>query len=342
MPRDRGMIQGRRHIVYLVQLVLCFAALAIAAYPLQQSGKYVQPDPVQRALVNAAAAQPSPDHPAFASNADALPVPAQARSSGSAISLSKRGLFGAQRAAASAARPQTAADLVLGDMVIATTIEGGLYGIERATGRTLWTVPPGAGSSKKGPEDGQPRDRDGNLFSPLVGTSYGSKRHDFTELLQGLSRPSSASSDAFGPAALTDMEFFVVEPSSAGDIYVLSINPADSSSSGPGAVPGAGAQLEKLPLTVPQLVELSPFSFAGDDSRVFAGHKESKLVEIDVRTGTLGAVFGGEAGVWCGADEGRWGRGTKPKDACADDEQSSSDHEWAYIGRTGASSLMSS
>ncbi len=57
-------------------------------------------------------------------------------------------------------------------------------------------------------------------------------------------------------------------------------------------------------LTLPQLVELSPFFSPSPERQhpLFVGQKQTTLVELNIQTGELGAVFGGrQAGVWCGA-----------------------------------------
>ncbi|PWN46836.1 hypothetical protein IE53DRAFT_382586 [Violaceomyces palustris] len=237
-------------------------------------------------------------------------------------SLSQRGLFGAQRSFLLSARPQSGSDLVLSDAVILTSVEGGLYSVDRVTGRQIWALPPQ--SSRSG---GDPRTE--SLLRPLVSALYGPKQHSFTELAQGLGHGFASQAETL--EGIESMGIYIVEPSSAGDIYVLSTRPGS-----PGDL-RKHAKLDKLPLTVPQLVELSPFSFAGDDTRVFVGRKQTTLVELDVRTGKLGAVFGGEkAGVWCGENVTRGpGRAAAASEGCSsDDDAGFKTSEWAYIGRT--------
>ncbi|KAK0551392.1 bifunctional endoribonuclease/protein kinase ire1 [Tilletia horrida] len=232
--------------------------------------------------------------------------------------------------AQSAPRPRSAADLVLTDIVIVTTVEGSIYGLDRVTGEKLWELPAHTSS----PSSGTSAHDTFQGFGPLIRSTYGPQRSSFVELLQGGSsgtnqdeadlssadteyeRPSSTEEQR-GPnpdaiALLEQVGIYVVEPSSAGDIYLLSpAGPAsgpgqagsgglgggaaddsgDPNSSDPLSVPRT--HLSKLPLTLPQLVQLSPFSFAGDDSRIFIGHKSTTLVELDIATGSIGAVWGG-------------------------------------------------
>ena len=71
-------------------------------------------------------------------------------------------------------------------------------------------------------------------------------------------------------------ELYIIEPQT-GDIYVL---------------PKPDAALQRLPYSMPQLVDMSPFSFAGDDEqRVFVGKKETSLLMLELETGHLkGAI----------------------------------------------------
>lgn len=239
-----------------------------------------------------------------------------------------------------AARPTSVSDLVLANTVILTTVEGGLYALDRETGKQLWSLSPHTSHESD------------SLLRPLVTALYGKAQKSFAEIAQGgraFTSPLSDSSPLLGTGGI-----YIVEPSSAGDIYVLSS--ANGKAGSPASASGepGSVQLDKLPLTLPQLVELSPFSFAGDDSRVFVGQKQTTLVELNIQTGELGAVFGGrQAGVWCGAQThdvdlglstppSSESRGGNPADAdsCFDDEptlsgsSSKSTSQLAYIGRT--------
>lgn len=72
----------------------------------------------------------------------------------------------------------------------------------------------------------------------------------------------------------SDQEFFIIEPQS-GDIYIL---PPMASPSDP---------LQRLPLSMQQLVEMSPFSFPGEEHRVFVGRKETSMMIIELETGRV-------------------------------------------------------
>jgi len=74
-------------------------------------------------------------------------------------------------------------------------------------------------------------------------------------------------------------EVYIVEPQT-GDIFILS---QDATRETP---------LRKLPYSVSQLVELSPFSFndpsdPNDPPRTFVGKKETSIITLDLTTGTI-------------------------------------------------------
>ena len=53
--------------------------------------------------------------------------------------------------------------------------------------------------------------------------------------------------------------------------------------------------LQRLPFSMPQLVDMSPFSFsADDDGRVFVGRKETSLLLIELETGRVKATLNSE------------------------------------------------
>ena len=67
-------------------------------------------------------------------------------------------------------------------------------------------------------------------------------------------------------------EIYVIEPQT-GDIYVMS---------------SPDSPLHRLPFSMPQLVDMSPYSFAGDeDGRLFVGSKESSLLLVELETGRI-------------------------------------------------------
>lgn len=139
----------------------------------------------------------------------------------------------------------------------------------------------------------------------MAGTSYDPKQRTFSDLVNDLplietegDQASTGSSQTDGTSgkasleALQELGLYVVEPGS-GQVYVLSTLSSISFEDRIDPYHNKKTSMSKLPLTLPQLVELSPFSFPGDASRVFVGHKSTSLVELDVRSGKIGAVFGG-------------------------------------------------
>lgn len=75
-------------------------------------------------------------------------------------------------------------------------------------------------------------------------------------------------------------ETYIVEPQS-GDIYVTTSN-------------SPTAPLQRLPFSMSQLVDMSPFSFGEADSRVFVGRKKTSILLIELETGRVKAVLDSE------------------------------------------------
>ncbi|OBZ76674.1 Serine/threonine-protein kinase ppk4 [Grifola frondosa] len=74
-------------------------------------------------------------------------------------------------------------------------------------------------------------------------------------------------------------EVYAIEPQS-GDIYVMS---------------SPDSPLQRLPFSMSQLVDMSPFSFSGDeDRRVFVGRKETSLLLVELETGRVKATTDAE------------------------------------------------
>ncbi|KAI3479926.1 hypothetical protein L1887_57913 [Cichorium endivia] len=167
--------------------------------------------------------------------------------------------------------------------------------------------------------------------SALLSPHYTARtKRSFAELAQGgrtFASPLSESSPLLDNGGI-----YIVEPSSAGDIYVLSsANPGAGSAASLSGEPGS-VQLDKLPLTLPQLVELSPFSFAGGRHACIRGSEADNPRRARTFKPASSALSLG----------GRQGRRLSypDADACIDDEptlsgsSSKSTSQLAYIGRT--------
>lgn len=74
-------------------------------------------------------------------------------------------------------------------------------------------------------------------------------------------------------------ETYIIEPQS-GAIFIMT-NPS--------------SPLKRFPLTVSELVDMSPFSFSGDEGhRMFVGRKETSLLLIELETGKIKATMNTE------------------------------------------------
>ncbi|KDQ56896.1 hypothetical protein JAAARDRAFT_59114 [Jaapia argillacea MUCL 33604] len=140
-------------------------------------------------------------------------------------------------------------ELKLMDMVLVASVDGNFHALNRTSGAVLWSM-----SSSSTPSPGfVPAS-----LQPLVRT-----RHN----------PSSRDSDSSFPYDQDpDQEQYIIEPQS-GSIYVLQ-SPSSS--------------LVRLPFSMPELVDMSPFTLAGDDERrVFVGKKETTLMLVELETGRV-------------------------------------------------------
>ena len=120
----------------------------------------------------------------------------------------------------------------------------------------------------------------------------------------------------------TRQELYVIEPQS-GDIYVM-------------ATPTS--PLQRFPFSMSELVDMSPFSFSGnEDRRVFVGRKETSLILIELETGKVKATLTSE----CPWDPLEEHQGEDDGELDLDDLEGSkpeiSKPTEVFIGRTGES-----
>lgn len=149
------------------------------------------------------------------------------------------------------------------NVVLVAAVDGKFHALNRTTGGKLWSMPssppphPSSSSIDHDPTQAVP-----SILGPLVSTA----KH--------LDVDPEFDDDPFAH------ETYIVEPQS-GDIYVTTSN-------------SPTAPLQRLPLSMSQLVDLSPFSFGEADSRVFIGRKKTSILLIELETGRVKAVLDSE------------------------------------------------
>jgi serine/threonine-protein kinase/endoribonuclease IRE1 len=153
------------------------------------------------------------------------------------------------------------------NVVLVASVDGKFHALNRTTGSILWSMPssppphrPSSSSSTPSSEH-DPAQPVPTILGPLVSTEHLDVDPDFDD-------------EPFAH------ETYIVEPQS-GDIYV-------TTSSSP------NAPLQRLPFSMPQLVDMSPFSFGEADNRVFVGRKKTSLLLIELETGRVKAVLDSE------------------------------------------------
>ena len=198
------------------------------------------------------------------------------------------------------------------NVVLVASVDGKFHALNRTTGGKLWSMPssppPRASPSSSDDYDPQPVP---SILGPLVSTKHLDVDPDIDD-------------DPFSH------ETYIVEPQS-GDIYVTSSN-------------SPTAPLQRLPFSMSQLVDLSPFSFGEADDRVFVGRKKTSILLIELETGRIKAVLDTEC-PWDARNDST-NESTEQDVADVDlDEleglKSSQQHPHdVLIGRTGAQILL--
>lgn len=128
---------------------------------------------------------------------------------------------------------------------------------------------------------------DAVLVASVDGNLHALNRSTGVPLWSMSSSPSGSVPSSLGPLVRTQHpvhdpdddeahEVYVIEPQS-GEIYVM---------------PTPDSPLQRLPLSMPQLVEMSPYSIRGDDGvlKVFVGKKETSLLLVELETGRVKAT----------------------------------------------------
>ncbi|SCV71698.1 BQ2448_3286 [Microbotryum intermedium] len=226
-------------------------------------------------------------------------------------------------------------DMTLSPIVLVVTVDGHVHALKRGSGDWMWTLHDDSGHAVGGKGA-----KDVPFGSPLVSTRKGrpptgmmpsrranaSLSPDPTSAAGETRTRARARSSPSGPAGdeasdELDEELYVIEPTAGGQIYLYDRSQKDD----------GGVKLEKLPLSMQELVALSPFTFPSDSSRMFMGGSDSKIVAVDLRSGRLVGVFGSGGAAWCEWDPTKVG--VKPAAEC-DDEISRRPQDLLYMGRT--------
>ncbi|KAG9040672.1 bifunctional endoribonuclease/protein kinase ire1, partial [Tulasnella sp. UAMH 9824] len=144
-------------------------------------------------------------------------------------------------------------ELKLMDVVLLASVDGRFHALNRTTGRMLWSMDRPIANTQVAVTN----------LKELVSTEHGNLR-----------KTSDFSLDDFvdDPAST---ETYIIEPQS-GAIFV---SPADST---------RGDPLQRLPFTMQQLVDMSPFRM---DHRTFVGKKRTSLITLDLSSGELVEVL---------------------------------------------------
>lgn len=185
------------------------------------------------------------------------------------------------------------------DVVLLATIDGKFHALNRTDGTILWSM---HNSFTTDCAVG-----DEKSLSPLIRTPH---------VLQSLS-PGEGGEDE------EDEKIYIVEPQS-GSIYVL---PPHATHSTP---------ISKLSLTVPQLVDMAPAAFPGEETRMFVGRKETSLIAIDLDTGVVKGIVDTDRECLWEPVLGGQGETGADLDDLEDTPQSRRKRE-VYVGRTGLS-----
>ncbi|KAF9078582.1 hypothetical protein BDP27DRAFT_1378973 [Rhodocollybia butyracea] len=208
-------------------------------------------------------------------------------------------------------------DSELLDVVLVASVDGKFHALNRTSGHLLWSMPSFAPEQSTGPSFVYDNltGRYPSTLAPLVRTVHNSKKE--------------IDDDDTAP----DDEVYIIEPQS-GAIYILPSNPS----------PTQNHPLRRFPFTMPELVNLSPFSFADPDghSKLFVGRKETSMLIVELETGKIKASVGGEC-PWDPFDDFKDGEESNDHELDLDELESEEDDKPSrtkvkptevFIGRT--------
>jgi serine/threonine-protein kinase/endoribonuclease IRE1 len=115
-------------------------------------------------------------------------------------------------------------------------------------------------------------------------------------------------------------DLYVIEPQT-GDIYFMA---------------SPTSPLQRLSVSMPQLVNMSPFSFSDDEGgRLFLGKKETSLLLVELETGIVQATFNSECPWNPFEDLTSKSPSDLEYDEMDDDKPPISSSTKIFIGRTG-------
>ena len=143
------------------------------------------------------------------------------------------------------------------NVVLVASVDGKFHALNRTNGGKLWSMP----SSPPPSTTHDSSKTVPSILEPLISTKH-------------LDADPDLSDDSFAH------ETYIVEPQS-GDIYVSSSN-------------SPTAPLQRLPFSMTQLVDMSPFSFGEADGRVFVGSKKTSILLLELETGRVKAALDSE------------------------------------------------
>lgn len=173
------------------------------------------------------------------------------------------------------------------DTVLLASIDGKFHALNRTTGRVKWSMhkPPASTHSVHS-----------SIEDPPIYNLVRSLHHD----------PSADDNEE-----VETEETYIIEPQS-GEIFVL---PPGATSSTP---------LEKLPFTVPKLVDLSPFRLkVHNEHRMFLGRKETSFITLDLDTGDVISIDDTDSCIWpkrSAPDSARFGADRDVEYDCVDED----------------------
>lgn len=223
---------------------------------------------------------------------------------------------------------ETSPSFSLSPLVLAVTVDGQVHALKRDSGQWVWTLHDDGGVALSGPGRGSKEERErrsragDSIGGPLVKSTSRRRAVNTSAATERSNETGLSPVEEEGHTSTQDDETYIIEPAGDGDIYVYS-----RSSGG----------LEKLPLSMAELVNLSPFRFPGDNSRMFSASKHTKFVGVDLKTGRLVGVFGSNNG-WCEWDEGDELTGGSRKERIEEDceeDIAKRPEDLLYMARTG-------